>query len=65
MSESHNLYLSTCYTEVYVNTHTNVYIRIYIYVHIHIADTHLLEEHRYIGLCVGEYVYRNMHLCDV
>lgn len=45
--------------------HTQMFIYVYIYVHIHIADTHLREEHRYIGLCVGEYVYRNMHLCDV
>lgn len=67
MSESHNLYLNTCYTEVYIYiyTHTKMFIYICIYIHIHIADTHLLEEHRYIGLCVGEYVYENMHPCDV
>lgn len=37
MSESHNLYLNTCYTEVYmyIYTHKNVYIHVYIYTYTH------------------------------
>lgn len=58
MSESHNLYLNTSYTDVciytYIHTHTHIYTRI--------ADTHLLEEHRF--MCRWVCVLRHA-LCDV